>query len=95
MQLDQLNTQNDCLKDVLRCLQPQTEGKGPRSPRLKKLIEIKTILETAEVPIKAPAVDAKVSLTVKPLASQKVKVGKSEEAVKFTVPVGNDPEISD
>ena len=87
LQLDQLNTQNDCLRDVLRCLQPDPDQKGPGSPRFKKLLEIKKLLEAGEVPCKAPKIaDASVALTVQPLASQKVKVGKSEEAVKFAVP---------
>lgn len=91
VQLEQLNTQNDCLRDVLRCLQPDPDKKGPSSPRFKKLLEIKKLLEAGEVPCKDfGGADGSVSLKVHPLASQKVKVGKSEEAVKFAVPLAQD-----
>ena len=87
VQLDQLNTQNDCLRDVLRCLQPQPDQKAPLSPRFRKLLEIKELLEAGEVPSKMDGADANVALTVQPLASQKVKVGKAEEAIQFAVPL--------
>ena len=73
MQLDSLNAQNDCLRDVLRCLQPDPNAQSPSSPRFKMLLEIKKQLETGQMPYKA---DANCQVTIRPGPNQKGKAGE-------------------
>lgn len=85
MQLDSLNAQNDCLRDVLRCLQPNPNEQSPSSPRFKKLLEIKKQLEEGQMPIKA---DGNVEITIKPSVTQKGRGGcqKASELAAASAP---------
>ena len=77
LQLDSLNAQNDCLRDVLRCLQPSPNAQDPSSPRFKRLLDIKKQLEEGQPPRKA---DAHCEVTIKPSLPQKGKAGEIEKA---------------